>query len=250
MDAFEGRSSAEGTLVMVIGAEGGSLRLVATGGAVPAFAAFVNDQCLLFIDEGPAISPHSAWGTWEASIKALDRYPWRHLSPIAVDPAYADRVWDLVSAAWEGLSDCRQEEWAALCGKSSPNQTGRYAGGPVKTTANITGTLIRAVSFAAHKHRNQRRKDADASPYINHPIALADVLANEGGIDAVAVLCAAVLHDTIEDTDTTAEELEVAFGSAVSSIVLEVTDDKSLSKDVRKQRQIEHAPHISSEAKR
>lgn len=119
----------------------------------------------------------------------------------------------------------------------------------MKTTASITGTLIRAVSFAAHKHRNQRRKDADASPYINHPIALADVLANEGAIDAVAVLCAAVLHDTIEDTDTTAGELEVAFGSAVSSIVLEVTDDKSLPKDERKKLQIEHAPHISPDAK-
>jgi guanosine-3',5'-bis(diphosphate) 3'-pyrophosphohydrolase len=67
--------------------------------------------------------------------------------------------------------------------------------------------LIRAIAFAADKHRNQRRKDAEASPYINHPIALANVLANEGGIDDERVLLAAVLHDTIEDTATSHDEL-------------------------------------------
>lgn len=117
------------------------------------------------------------------------------------------------------------------------------------TTTFIPGEFIRAVAFAAGKHRNQRRKDADASPYINHPIALANVLANEGGIDDPAVLCAAVLHDTLEDTQTTVAELEKMFGHKVASIVLEVTDDKSLRKHVRKQRQIEHAPHLSPEAK-
>lgn len=93
---------------------------------------------------------------------------------------------------------------------------------------------MKAVAFAAEKHRTQRRKDADASPYINHPIALANVLANEG-ISDISILCAAVLHDTIEDTKTTAEELEGIFGKRITSIVLEVTDDKGLDKDVRKQ---------------
>ncbi len=116
-------------------------------------------------------------------------------------------------------------------------------------TASELGALVRAVAFAADKHRNQRRKDADASPYINHPIALASVLANEGGICDTTVLCAAVLHDTIEDTQTSAEELTMVFGPKVASVVLEVTDDKSLEKHIRKQRQIEHAPHISTEAK-
>ena len=111
------------------------------------------------------------------------------------------------------------------------------------------GVFVKAVAFAADKHRNQRRKDADASPYINHPIALANVLANEGGITDVAVLCAAVLHDTIEDTETTSEELTAMFGRQVTAIVLDVTDDKSLDKHVRKQRQIEHAPRSSNEAK-
>lgn len=111
------------------------------------------------------------------------------------------------------------------------------------------GVFVKAVAFAADKHRTQRRKDADASPYINHPIALANVLANEGGVTDVVVLSAAVLHDTIEDTNTTAEELTAIFGAMITATVLDVTDDKSLDKHVRKQRQIEHAPHISKEAK-
>jgi guanosine-3',5'-bis(diphosphate) 3'-pyrophosphohydrolase len=113
---------------------------------------------------------------------------------------------------------------------------------------NPLAVLIQAMAFAAEKHRNQRRKDAEASPYVNHPIALANVLANEGDVQDVTVLCAALLHDTIEDTETTADELRALFGEQVASVVLEVTDDKSLEKSVRKQKQIEHAPHISQEA--
>ena len=109
--------------------------------------------------------------------------------------------------------------------------------------------LIAATAFAAEKHRNQRRKDAEASPYINHPIALANVLVSEAGIDDVSIVAAALLHDTIEDTATTAEELLELFGEAIAGLVLEVTDDKSLLKDDRKRLQIEHAPHLSSGAK-
>ena len=109
--------------------------------------------------------------------------------------------------------------------------------------------LLKALTFAAHKHRDQRRKDAEASPYINHPIALADVLVNEGGVTDVEVLCAALLHDTVEDTATTHEELVDAFGSRIARIVAEVTDDKRLPKAERKRLQIEHAPHISHAAK-
>ncbi len=109
--------------------------------------------------------------------------------------------------------------------------------------------LLKALAFAAHKHRDQRRKDAQASPYINHPIALADVLVNEGGITDVEVICAALLHDTVEDTATTHEELVDAFGSRIARIVAEVTDDQDLQKAERKRLQVEHAPHLSREAK-
>lgn len=109
--------------------------------------------------------------------------------------------------------------------------------------------IVKAAQFAAEKHKNQRRKDVDASPYINHPLALASVLAVEGGVENPDVICAAMLHDTVEDTDTTAKELTDIFGDKVTSIVLEVTDDKSLEKAVRKEEQVRHAPLISPEAK-
>jgi guanosine-3',5'-bis(diphosphate) 3'-pyrophosphohydrolase len=107
--------------------------------------------------------------------------------------------------------------------------------------------LIRAMHFAADKHRDQRRKDVIESPYINHPIAVAEILATIGGVDDVDVLVAAVLHDTIEDTETTASELETLFGSRITRIVEEVTDDKSLPKAERKRLQVEHARSISPE---
>jgi len=110
-------------------------------------------------------------------------------------------------------------------------------------------TFVKAVDFAARKHRFQRRKDESSSPYINHPIAVANVLATEAGIVDPVTLCAAVLHDTIEDTETTAAELTQIFDGQITQIVLEVTDDKSLPKQVRKQLQIEHAPHLSDRAK-
>ena len=108
-----------------------------------------------------------------------------------------------------------------------------------------TGDILAALQFAAFKHRDQRRKDHAASPYINHPIALAKVLWHEGGVRDAAVICAALLHDTIEDTQTTAEEIEQSFGLRIARVVLEVTDDKLLPKAERKRRQIEHAPHLS-----
>ena len=109
--------------------------------------------------------------------------------------------------------------------------------------------LIEALAFAAHKHRDQRRKNVAASPYINHPIALAHVLVNEGNIEEPRVLCAAILHDTVEDTETSPAEIADRFGTEIASIVGEVTDDKSLPKTRRKALQVEHAPHLSHAAK-
>jgi len=116
-------------------------------------------------------------------------------------------------------------------------------------TRTSPGLLLDALAFAAHKHRAQKRKDKEASPYINHPIALADVLANEGGVEDPVTLCAALLHDTVEDTETTYPELRRLFGRAIADVVAEVTDDKSLDKQVRKELQVKHAPHLSRRAK-
>ncbi len=109
--------------------------------------------------------------------------------------------------------------------------------------------LMKALEFAANKHKDQCRKDANGSPYINHPISLANILCNEGHVSDIDVICGALLHDTIEDTDATAHEMEVEFGTRIRNMVMEVTDDKSLPKPERKRLQIEHAPHISDEAK-
>ncbi|MBF8270137.1 MAG: Metal dependent phosphohydrolase [Gammaproteobacteria bacterium] len=109
--------------------------------------------------------------------------------------------------------------------------------------------IFRALAFAARRHRDQRRKDVQATPYINHPIELAELLINDGEITDVNVIAAAILHDTVEDTETTIAELENMFGSAIAGIVGEVTDDKSLSKAERKRLQIEHAATRSDAAK-
>ncbi len=112
-----------------------------------------------------------------------------------------------------------------------------------------TAKLLQAIKFAADKHRDQRRKGADQPPYINHLIEVAAQLAIVGKVADENILCAAVLHDTVEDTATTAEELAEIFGAKVSQIVMEVTDDKNLPKQDRKQKQVEHAAHLSIEAK-
>lgn len=112
-----------------------------------------------------------------------------------------------------------------------------------------TGQLLEAIRFAAEKHRNQRRKDSERSPYINHPIEVAHLLWEIGGVRDVEVLLAAVLHDTVEDTETRPEEISERFGKQVLSFVMEVTDDKSLPKGERKRLQIVNAPHKSYGAK-
>ena len=113
---------------------------------------------------------------------------------------------------------------------------------------SIEYRLLHALHFAADKHRDQRRKGEDASPYINHPIVVAETLARFGVTDLVT-LQSAVLHDTIEDTETTPDELEEIFGAEVRRVVMEVTDDKSLPKRERKERQVDEAAGLSRRAK-
>lgn len=109
--------------------------------------------------------------------------------------------------------------------------------------------FLTAVNFSAYKHRDQRRKGADGSPYINHPIMVAELLWRVGHVRDMNILVAAILHDTIEDTGTQPEEIESLFGSHVLSMVQECTDDKSLPKAERKRLQVLNASHKSPGAK-
>src|SRR5215216_4495400 len=112
-----------------------------------------------------------------------------------------------------------------------------------------TGLILKALRFASEKHSAQRRKDSKASPYINHPIQVVEILWTIGDVRDVTLLVASILHDTNEDTGTQPEEIKAEFGEDVLALVLEVTDDKSLPKQVRKQLQVEHAPHKTHHAK-
>ncbi len=109
--------------------------------------------------------------------------------------------------------------------------------------------VARALDFAARKHAGQRRKGLKAEPYINHLTEVALLLAEaSGGADPELVM-AGLLHDTIEDTETSRAELAGAFGEDVASLVAEVTDDTSLPRDERKRRQVETAPGKTTRAR-
>lgn len=117
------------------------------------------------------------------------------------------------------------------------------------TRSDELHALLEAIAFAAEKHRHQRRKDPEASPYINHPIEVARLLVDVGEVTDLTTLQAAILHDTIEDTETTLDELEERFGPDVRALVEEMTDEKTLPKALRKDLQVKHAYLLSSEAK-
>ena len=122
---------------------------------------------------------------------------------------------------------------------------------------NDIALILKALNFAALRHRTQLRKGEDKTPYINHPISVANLLANEAGEKDSILLTAAILHDVIEDTVNSVEERDVLinqiseiFGEQIISLTLEVTDDKTLEKKVIKQLQIEEANHKSDNAKK
>ena len=117
------------------------------------------------------------------------------------------------------------------------------------TPRDGTALLLRAIAFAADRHRKQKRKDRAKTPYINHPVEVASLLADVGGVVDLNVLLAAVLHDTVEDTGTKPRELEAMFGKEVRRLVEALTDNKRLHKATRKRLQIEHAPHLPPGAK-
>jgi len=109
--------------------------------------------------------------------------------------------------------------------------------------------IFEAVNFAARKHHGQIRKDQSSSPYITHPIAVARVIWQVGGVEDDLTLISAILHDTLEDTDTTENEIKEHFGEDALLVVLEVSDDKTQGKMERKRQQVIHAPHLSEAAK-
>lgn len=109
--------------------------------------------------------------------------------------------------------------------------------------------VLRAAEFAAHKHREQKRKGKSGRPYVGHCIEVAALIADVGGVNDPTVLAAALLHDTVEDTKTTRDEVLREFGSAIDSIVGEVTDDKTQLRSVQRELQIMHAPGMSGGAK-
>jgi guanosine-3',5'-bis(diphosphate) 3'-pyrophosphohydrolase len=111
------------------------------------------------------------------------------------------------------------------------------------------GKILQALQFASRKHRDQRRKGGQHAPYINHPIDVTEILWRGGKVRDVVTLLGALLHDTIEDTDTSPDEIRELFGEEVMSVVLEVTDDKSLPKAERKRLQVVSAPRKSARAR-
>jgi guanosine-3',5'-bis(diphosphate) 3'-pyrophosphohydrolase len=119
----------------------------------------------------------------------------------------------------------------------------------VNYTVESMDMLVKALDYAAVKHQNQRRKGKKQLPYINHPIQVMRVLWEVGQVRDIEALAAALLHDTLEDTDATSAEILSLFGENVLSLVQEVSDDKSLPKSVRKQLQVEHASEVSPNAK-
>ena len=109
--------------------------------------------------------------------------------------------------------------------------------------------LSHAWDFAARRHIDQRRKGARGEPYLNHLAEVANLLAEATEGRDLTLVIAGVLHDTVEDTETTTEEIGALFGDEVAGLVAEVTDDKSLAKATRKRLQVDSTPHKSARAR-
>jgi (p)ppGpp synthase/HD superfamily hydrolase len=122
---------------------------------------------------------------------------------------------------------------------------------------NDLALILKSLDFAAFRHKGQLRKGEGSTPYINHPIQVANLLANYAGEADPVLISAAILHDVVEDTvnstserDELIDQISEIFGEEILSLTLEVTDDKTLDKFERKKLQIESAPHKSDRAKK
>lgn len=109
-------------------------------------------------------------------------------------------------------------------------------------------TILSAAHYAAEKHAAQKRKGAAGEPYINHLIEVAHLVSTALAEPDANLIAAALLHDVVEDTGVTGDEVAERFGPDVAALVAEVTDDKSLPKAERKRLQVENAPRKSPRA--
>jgi guanosine-3',5'-bis(diphosphate) 3'-pyrophosphohydrolase len=248
-------SSKHREVVLKVGADGGSVTLFRDRNAHGDWRFRMGtDESTLY--DMLSEEDRGEWGDYRSqtayvhsfneAITLLDKYQWVELEPLHVLPEFLDAV--LLEVRKRG-GKTAEMRWREVLGVNTEN--GSYTENALTTPQSgiSPADLLRAIAFAADKHSRQRRKDADASPYINHPIAVAAVLAIEGDVTDGTTLVAAILHDTVEDTETTFEELCGQFGEDISNLVREVTDDKSLRKALRKRLQIEHAAKSSDKAK-
>src|SRR5258708_5427821 len=113
---------------------------------------------------------------------------------------------------------------------------------------NPVRRILDAARFAAEKHAQQKRKGENGEPYFNHLLEVAELIAASSRELDVELMMAAFLHDTVEDTGVTLHELEQRFGKEVSALVAEVTDEKSMPKETRKQLKVENTPEKSPRA--
>jgi (p)ppGpp synthase/HD superfamily hydrolase len=109
----------------------------------------------------------------------------------------------------------------------------------------LSPSMLAVLEFASRAHKSQLRKNPAETPYISHPFAVAFILSKAGFREPV--LIAGVLHDVLEDTAVTAEELDQIFGNEVLQLVLGVTENKKLSWAERKRSYGEHLAHQSAE---
>lgn len=179
-------------------------------------------------------------------------------------PGIADKVCAIVvQVLIRSNPDCRRHypmttpdesgeaipEVAELISESSDvPDDGQWKADSLRSLDNITSVVLDAVLFAARRHVVQLRKDGK-TPYINHPLEVAQILSREGKVGDPEMLAAALLHDTVEDTDTSPEEIDRQFGPKVRILVMELTEDKSLPKAERRNQTIQHAETLSARAK-
>ena len=130
MSIVEAQDDGPYELIIEVGAEGGSLRLMATRTVPTQYAVFLDDHSLTLFEDGEAIQHRSPWGSWAQGMKAFSRYPWPKLHPKWVHPAHAARVWPLLEPVWDELRKSNQDDWAELCGQDA--RTPDFDTGPLK----------------------------------------------------------------------------------------------------------------------